>query len=277
MNFGLLGHPVGHSVSPTMHAAWIRDAGLDATYQAFEIDPSTPAHTVLAAADARALTGFNLTVPFKERVLPVIAARGEVDAQARRIGAINTVCVRQGRLHGTNTDAPGFVAGVRERDPTLDRVVGRTVVVLGAGGAGRAVAVGLGQAGAARVVILNRTVPRAEAVVRSLADPSVYLAGSLEQFADWAPQASLFAVAVSGPGQAAIASLDPARVPRDALWVDLNYWSTEPPLWADLEARGIPLQDGLPMLIHQGALAFEAFTGRPADPESARAALTNRR
>lgn len=275
MILGLLGHPVAHSRSPAMHAAWIRDAGLDAVYLPFEVDPDTSGDALLSAIRTLGFTGVNLTVPFKERVLPGLDG---VDAIARRIGAVNTVTLRDGRLHGTNTDAPGFVAALRERDPTLTRVVGRTALVLGAGGAARAVAVGLRDAGAERVVLLNRTVARAEAVCADLnsAEPHpVFVAGALDAFGEHAPNASVFAVAVSGPGEAAVACLDPDAVPDDALWVDLNYWSSDPPLWQALATRGVLLQDGLPMLIHQGALAFEAFTGHRADPESARRALTN--
>ncbi len=275
MILGLLGYPVAHSRSPAMHAAWIRDAGLDAVYLPFEVDPDTSGDQLLSAIRTLGLKGVNLTVPFKERVL---AGLDVVDERARRVGAVNTVIRREGLLHGTNTDAPGFVAGLREVDPALDCVRGRTAVILGAGGAGRAVAAGLREAGAARIVILNRTLARAEAVCAALNatepdDP--FVPDALDRFDVHAPDASVFAVAVSGPGQPAIAALDPHAVPEHAVWVDLNYWSDAPPLVRELDSRGVRVQDGLPMLIHQGALAFEAFTGRPADRQSARIALAD--
>ncbi|MCA9300539.1 MAG: NAD(P)-binding domain-containing protein, partial [Phycisphaerales bacterium] len=154
-----------------------------------------------------------------------------------------------------------------------------TIAVLGAGGAARAVAVGAADAGAARVVVLNRTEARARSVAEALerACPTTRIeAAPLGGFADVARRADVVVMTVSREGLSAIRALDPSFVRADATWIDLNYWDPDPPHLAGLQRRGVRVQDGLPMLIHQGALAFRAFTGAPAAPEVARRVLTGR-
>jgi shikimate dehydrogenase len=132
--YGLVGSPVAHSLSPRMHSAWIAEAGLDASYLPFETPPGSTGEAILSALSTLGIAGANLTVPFKVRVIPHLAA---LDPVAQRTGAVNTVVFRDGRWVGSNTDAPGFAAAVHETGHSLE---GAHVVVLGAGGAGRAVA-----------------------------------------------------------------------------------------------------------------------------------------
>jgi len=271
LRLGLLGHPVKHSLSPRIHGAWIAAAGLDATYEAHEVDPTISGEGLISKINSRRLSGVNLTVPFKERVLPLL---DEVDAVARRTGAVNTVVLRDGALWGTNTDVPGFMASVREAGAQLQ---GATALVLGAGGAARAVALGLADGGVAEILLLNRTVARAEQVAEELnrSCPQVHFLGAgLSRFPELSPRASVFAMTVSRPGLPAICALDTGGVRPDALWIDLNYWDPEPPRFAALREQGVRTVGGLSMLIHQGALAFTAFTGLPADPAVAWDALS---
>lgn len=258
--FGVVGHPVSHSLSPRLHRAWIAAAGLDAVYVPFDVGPEPDGARVADALRTLSVAGANLTVPLKERVLPHLDA---VDPQATAIGAVNTVVLQNGRLVGSNTDADGFCDGVEARGRTIPGV---HAVVLGAGGAGRAVAAGLAARGA-HVHLLNRTAARAHRAARHLADHGLIVeAGGLELADALSPDAGLLVCAVSGAGAEAVRALDPSRVRPDALWVDLNYWSPAPPLGAELRARGVEVCDGLAMLVHQGARAFRAFTGVPADP-----------
>jgi shikimate dehydrogenase len=262
--YGLLGRPVRHSRSPALHGAWLERYGVDGIYACFEVPPGREA----GAADAirtLGLAGANLTVPLKEVVAPHLDA---LDGTAALLGAVNTVVVRDGRLIGHNTDAAGFVDGLRAAFG--DVVPGARAVVLGAGGAGLAVAAGLAGAGAASLSFLNRTVDRAEAAAARVgaAYPGVVVdAAPLEAGAFRAAVAGADVVvqATSGPGAAIVGGFDPAAVPPSAVWCDLNYWMAEPPLLAVLAARGHRVQGGLPMLVHQAARAFALFTGISPD------------
>lgn len=263
--FGLLGHPVAHSKSPDLHNPAFADHRIDAVYVCFDVDPST-SEGLGHAIRTLGLSGVNLTVPFKQRILDELDA---VEGMAGVIGAVNTVVARDGRLVGHNTDAEGFVSGVREAFG--DVFTGGKVVVLGAGGAGLAVGAGAAQAGASEVVWLNRTVARAEAVAARVggALPGVVCRGAAldaATFVDEVSNAAVIAQATSGAGADQVGTFDAGAVADDAVWVDLNYWMDEPPLMAALEARGVRVQDGMPMLIHQAALAFQHFTGIFPDP-----------
>ncbi|MEZ4321204.1 MAG: shikimate dehydrogenase [Myxococcota bacterium] len=268
--FGLIGHPVARSLSPRMHAGWIAEAGLDAVYHAFEAAPDTSGARLVDAVRTLGLGGVNLTVPFKERVVPHLDGLGPV---ARRTGAVNTIVARGQSLVGLNTDVPGFVAALREHGVGL---AGRTVVVLGAGGAARAAVVGAAEAGAARIVVLNRTERRARDLVDALwaQSPDTRIeCGALDRFREIAHDADLVTVAVARSADPTIGALDTSGVRADATWLDLNYGSNGLPQQEALEARGVRFVDGLSMLIHQGALAFGAFTGCTADPAVARRLL----
>lgn len=262
--FGVVGHPVAQSRSPSMHAAWFAYAGLPGAYHAFEIAPDTSGDALISAIRTLGLAGVNLTVPFKERVVPHLDAIAPI---AERIGAVNTIVRRDGTLWGTNTDAPGFLSGLAEMP--FDDSHDRRAVVIGAGGAGRAVVFALSQAGWSGV-LLNRTVARAERVV---ADVVGWSAAPLDAFTLHAPNAGVFAVASAKSADPVIARLDPSVVRAGSRWVDLNYGPGERPLFRRLAQHGVSVQDGLSMLIHQGALAFRAFTGHPAPIEVARSAL----
>ena len=152
----LIGDPVAHSLSPLLHGAMIAQTGADCTYEARRVR-ATELPAFLTEAKA-ACAGFNVTMPLKEAIVPLLDG---LDASARECGAVNTVCIRQGRAIGHNTDGSGFVDSLRARgiDPA-----GMTVLLLGAGGAAEAVCTALVKAGAARLYVANRTVDRAHAL-----------------------------------------------------------------------------------------------------------------
>jgi shikimate dehydrogenase len=178
---------------------------------------------------------------------------------------VNTLSIHQGKLVGDNTDAEGFVAAV-EAHATLHS--DRPAIVLGAGGAGRAVAAGLAARGVPVVHLLNRSEPTAQAAASHLAayfPGTRFVAGALtsEHFSLLAPSAGLVAVCVSGGARTAIETLNPAPLPSDVTWCDVNYWMRDPPHRAALGARFL---GGHPMLIHQAAIAFSRWTSIRPDP-----------
>ncbi|MDQ3898108.1 MAG: shikimate dehydrogenase [Actinomycetota bacterium] len=251
----VIGSPVRHSLSPAMHNAAFGELGLDWVYLAFEVATGdVPA--AFAGARALGLAGLSVTIPHKA------AALAEVDDltdTARAVGAVNTVVAQDdGRLLGDNTDAAGFLASLADEgfDPA-----GRVCLVVGGGGAARAVVHALAGAGAAEVMVANRT--------RSRAEDAAALAGSVGRVAstDEAVRADL----VVNATPLGLAGSDAAELPvNDALLgpgqlvVDLIPNPAITPLMRAARAAGCNTAGGRGMLVHQGALAFEMWTGRPA-------------
>mgnify|MGYP001026362246 CR=1 FL=1 len=272
----LIGWPVEHSLSPAMQNAAFAALGLDWEYVLLPVPPGEVASAVQTLA-ARGFRGANVTVPYKETVIPHLSRLTEA---ARAIGAVNTIVVEEdGSLTGENTDWTGFLAALRESgfEPQ-----GRGVLLLGAGGAARAVAYALARAGA-RVVLLNRTPERAKMLVRDLspAVPAGSLgAGPLEpQTLDReASRADLLVNATSvGMWPRVEESPWPGGLPVPAHLVvfDLVYNPLETALLRQAREAGARTVNGLGMLVHQGALAFERWTGRPAPLEVMRAVCYN--
>jgi shikimate dehydrogenase len=266
--FGLVGHPVRHSLSPTMHTHLFEQEGIDAIYMAFDVHPER-ANRVADAIRTLDIRGVNLTVPFKAAILPDL---DHVTRAAKEAQAVNVVIQHDGFLTGYNTDGEGF-ARAFEADFGSGAIAGHHAVVLGAGGAGRAVAAGLADRGAAGVTLLNRTQTRAESAVASLAAyfPNTdFVVGPLssEAFAQRAAACSVVVNCTSGPGAEAVGGFEPRVLSDDTIWCDINYWMPDPPLLATCKSIGLRTQNGLPMLIEQGALSFELFTGVPVDARS---------
>lgn len=262
----LLGHPVGHSLSPAMQDAAFEALGLTARYVPRDVGPEALPDAV-AALRADDVLGANVTVPHKEAMVPLLDA---LDAEARALGAVNTV-VREGdRLRGGNTDAVGFARSLREAGVRVD---GARVLLLGAGGAARAVAWALLQGGAAELRLWNRTAARAEALRAVLADARVRVAeGAAVGEADLVVNATSVGMARGG--------VDPDASPLPGPWparagvaVDIVYRPRETRFLREARAAGWRGVDGLGMLLHQGAASFEAWTGREAPVASMRAAL----
>jgi shikimate dehydrogenase len=244
---GVLGWPVGHSRSPAMHEAAYRAAGLDGwRYQLLPVPPELLAETARALGPA-GFAGANVTIPHKEAAL-VLA--DEATATARSIGAANTLTFEDGRIEADNTDAAGLLTAL-PLSPAA-----RSALVIGAGGSARAAVWALAQAGAAEVLVWNRTAARAELVARDLGARAV---------AQPAPADLLVSCVPAG----AAPRLDPANY---GCVVDLAYGAEEPPLTAAARAAGIPVVGGLDVLVHQGALSFERWTGRAAPLEVMREA-----
>jgi shikimate dehydrogenase len=265
---GIIGHPVGHSLSPVFQSAAFAHCGLDVVYERWDT-PLADLPGRVAALRARDVLGANVTVPHKEAVIPLL---DEVGDQAARAGAVNTIVNRDGRLFGFNTDGPGFVAALRQEASV--EPAGRSFLLLGAGGAARGIALALIDARAARVDIWNRTPSRAAGLAADLGPPARPLA-DLPLLAPYDCLVNCTTIGMRGgpaPGASPV-SLETAG--PDLLVVDIVYAPLETPLLREAAARGLRTLGGLPMLIYQGALAFELWTGLPGPVDVMFAAARN--
>jgi shikimate dehydrogenase len=257
---GVIGWPVTHSLSPRLHGFWLEQHGIDGAYVPLGVAPEH-LERALEALPLLGFAGANVTVPHKERAL---AALDRATPIARRIGAVNTVIVRpDGRLLGTNTDAFGFLENLRGRAPGWRAAAG-PAVVLGAGGAARAVLAALIDAGVPEVRLANRHRARAEAIAAALGGP-VRIVSWDERAAATAGAALLVNTTTLGmAGQGAL-ELDLALLPPAAIVADIVYRPLITPLLAAAAARGNAIVDGLGMLLHQARPGFAAWFG--AEPE----------
>jgi shikimate dehydrogenase len=250
--FGLIGNPVGHSLSPPIHERAYAECGLDARYVTFE-PPTDAAGEAITAAETLGVAGLNVTIPFKQAVLDHV----DPDDLARRIGAVNTVDFSGETPRGYNTDAAGARRALERHDVSL---AGADAVVVGAGGAGRAIAFALADAGAS-VHVANRTVETAESLADAVPDAT---GGGLETLDETVPGADVLVNATSvGMDE------DATPVPADLLHGDLAvmdavYSPRETRLLQDAAAVGARTVDGVWMLLFQAAVAFEHWTGRDA-------------
>jgi shikimate dehydrogenase len=254
---GVLGHPVAHSRSPAMHEAAYRALGLeDWRYQLLPVPPELFEETVRALPGAGFL-GANVTIPHKEAAL---ALSDEATAAARAIGAANTLTFSpDGAIHVENTDAPGLIAALPESP------AGRSALVLGAGGSARAVVWALIDAGAAEVRVWNRTPERAEALTAEIGGIPVREAAPADLLVNCT------AVGLEQPSQTFKELPIPAEAISDYRWVvDLVYTEGETALVSAALAAGATVIDGLEILVRQGALSFERWTGQPAPLDAMR-------
>ncbi len=254
---GIMGWPVAHSRSPRLHGFWLDAYAIDATYVPFAVRPED-LETALRALSKLGFAGCNLTIPHKEAALLVM---DEVDPVARRIGAVNTVVVdTDGRLLGSNTDAFGFAAALREDAPDW-RLDAGPAVVLGAGGAARAIVATLLEAGTPEIRIVNRTEARAERLGREF-DAKRCRAIPLETASEALSEATLLVntTSLGMEGQPPL-RLPLDQLPTEAVVNDIVYTPLETKLLAAARARGNRVVDGLGMLLHQARPGFEAWFG----------------
>jgi shikimate dehydrogenase len=254
---GVMGWPVAHSLSPRLHGYWLRHYGIDGAYVPLPVRPERLGSALRALADL-GFAGCNLTVPHKEAAL---GALDEVAEDARRIGAVNTILVRaDGSLYGWNTDIEGFAQSLIAALPEWS-IAGKHAVVLGAGGAARAVVAAVQNLGAEEVVILNRTRERAEALATDLGEAIRPL--SWERRSEALSQAALLinTTTLGMLGKPPL-SIDLAPLPTDAVVADIVYAPLETPLLAEARRRGHRVVDGLGMLLYQAVPGFEAWFGR---------------
>jgi shikimate dehydrogenase len=252
---GVCGWPIKHSRSPRIHNYWLKQNGIDGVYVPLAIPPDR-AMEAIRMLPALGIRGLNVTVPNKEEAYK---AMDEVDGWAQRMKAVNTIMVRDGVLYGANTDAFGFMESLREARPDWRADAG-PAVILGAGGAARAIVAGLQDAGAPEIRIANRTPERSAAIRDEFGKPVRPVLW--DQRADILEDASLVVntTSLGMEGQPAL-DLDLAKLPPDAVVYDIVYVPLETPLLAVARARGNPAIDGLGMLLHQARPGFREWFG----------------
>lgn len=246
---GVIGWPLKHTKSPLIHGYWLEKHGISGTYDANPIAPEDLKRDVQKLIDT-GYSGFNVTVPHKETIM---AMMDTLDDSAKKIGAVNTVINNNGKLTGRNTDAFGFIENLKESQPNFD--FKGTVLVLGAGGAARAIVYAL-KAEGMDVAIVNRTKDRANTLAKEF--------GTTAQ--DWSDIPSLLknaalVVNTTSLGMAGQPPLEIDLKPTKACIYDIVYTPLETPLLQSATQHGLQTVNGIGMLLHQARPAFEAWFG----------------
>jgi shikimate dehydrogenase len=256
---GIMGWPVSHSRSPALHNFWLDEHGIDGAYVPLPVEPGQ-LETALRALPALGFRGCNLTIPHKQKAIAIV---DRVDPLARRIGAVNTIIVAaDGTLEARNTDAYGFRENLRDCAPDWDPAAG-PAVVLGAGGAARAIVASLIEAGTAEIRLVNRTLTRAEQIAAELAAPPSRISvhqwkARDEVVADAGLLVNTTSLGMTGePGH----EMNLSRLPLPAVVIDIVYVPLDTVLLVEARRRGHRTVDGLGMLLHQGRPGFEAWFG----------------
>jgi shikimate dehydrogenase len=253
---GVMGWPISHSRSPIIHNYWFGRYGLAGAYAPLAIEPDRLA-AALRALPALNFSGCNLTIPHKEAALAFV---DDLDETARRVGAVNCVVVEEdGTLIGRNYDGFGFTAALRAAAP-MWRADSGPAIVIGAGGAARAVVAGLIDAGATEIRIFNRTPERAEKLAQDFGPP---VAAHRWEAREAGLADAALVVNTTSQGMVGQPPLDLRldALPAEALVADIVYAPLETPLLAAARARGLAAVDGLGMLIHQARPAFRDWFG----------------
>jgi len=271
----VIGDPIAHSRSPQMHNPALRACGIDAQYIRVQVPVGHVAQAFRQFA-ACSFLGVNITIPHKFEALDAVDV---LDPLARQLGAVNTLAIRDGKLHGYNSDGPGFLRSVKEAFGA--EVKDLRVLILGAGGgAGRAVAVQCALEGCPQLVLANRTAAKAEALAAEASKLSPQtkvkvIAWTDEAVAAEMAETDLLVNATSVGMKSGDAKLLPAEaLAARHLCFDMVYRADgKTPLLADAQLAGAREVDGLTLLLHQGAISFEHWFGRPAPLEAMRAGL----
>lgn len=280
IRLSVFGNPVAHSLSPGMHNAALKASGIAAQYARILVEPAE-ANAAFKALPSAGFIGTNVTIPFKAEAL---AACDRLDDSAKLMGAVNTVVVEEQSLVGFNTDGPGLVRAIREEFSTDLRDL--RVLLLGAGGAGRGIAVQCALEGCERLVLVNRTAEKAQELKQLLTPyfTNDRLIGPVERLAaiPWEENALRAQLAntdiVINATSLGMKRSDPPLLPQSLLTpnllvYDTVYASGKSRLIEDAEAVGARAANGLTMLLHQGALSFEIWFNRQAPLDVMRAAL----
>ncbi len=261
--FAVLGHPINHSFSPVMHTASFRSIGFDGDYTRLDVPPETLKDALLAL-QAEGFCGVNLTIPHKMLAVPMM---DELTPEAQRLGAVNTVRFHEGKMIGHNTDGPGFLAAAKvmlDFDPT-----GKHTAIIGCGGAGRAVALSLAFSGVKQVDLFDIDTERAETLAAELRAQAGIASSVIPlkelHTADLVAQCSPSGLAVFPEPAATAEHFRPDQCLYDIVIPPGNPIT---PTMAEAEKVGVRTANGVRMLVEQGALAFEFWTGRAADREA---------
>lgn len=264
-HFAVIGHPIAHSLSPLMHSAGYQSLGLKAEYQRYEVLPEDLGDAI-KGLKGLGFSGWNVTVPYKEKILPFL---DELTVEAQRAGAVNTVKVREGRLIGHNTDGTGFVRSIQE---WIDLEPGRKIIILGAGGAAKGIAMALAPLGV-QLQILNRTAERARELVESIR--SFGGKADLEEWGrgDWLSQADCVIQTTTLGLKNEVYPFSLQGISSKALVIDIIFNPWETPFLLSAKEQGCKTLNGVGMLLYQGVAAWEYWLGGQAPVEAMRSAL----
>ena len=258
---GVIGDPIEHSRSPQMHNAAFAKAGLDYVYVPFHVRPDDLAQAI-AGFKALNVVGINVTLPHKQAVIPYLTS---ISREAELIGAVNTLTFLEDGIHGDNTDAPGVLKALEENGD-LSVPVGEDIVVLGAGGAARAVVVAFALAGVASITIANRTTEKAIALAAEMQEKIGVPMHGMGLTDTRVPAAVRQSALLVNTATASMDLTQPLLISTDwlqpnAIVYDIVYTPPVTPLMTAAAKRGCQTLGGIGMLIHQGAIAFEKWTG----------------
>ncbi|MBD3181119.1 shikimate dehydrogenase [Candidatus Poribacteria bacterium] len=269
---GVIGDPVEHSRSPQMQNAAFREMGLDYIYVPFHVLPENLAEAV-EGFKATKVRGINVTLPHKKNMLPLMDS---ISREAELIGAVNTLVFDDGQVSGHNTDARGFVASLQEEG--IEELKGKNVVVLGAGGAARAVVVGLALQAVDEIIIANRTTEKAVQLAKDMSSGTgVSMKGisikdpNLPEY--MAKSDLLVSTITAGMDPSIPLVIDEEWFHDDLVVCDIVYTPPETNLLKAAAKRGLKTVGGMGMLVHQGAISFELWTSKYPPVKTMRKAL----
>jgi shikimate dehydrogenase len=253
---GVVGHPVKHSRSPIIHGYWLEQFGINGCYDRYDVKPEDFSHFVKTLSE-QGLQGVNVTIPHKEAAF---LALDEATERARRLKAANTLWFENGKLWGDNTDSIGFLANLDQGHPGWD-INAKSALILGAGGAARAIIAGLQERNIEKITIVNRTRERAEELA--------LMSGGQVAIAEWSKlsfqlEGADLVVNTTSLGMSGQPDLDLSLDPlgKNALVTDIVYVPLETNLLKQARLRGNPVVDGLGMLLHQAVPGFEHWFGK---------------
>lgn len=256
MRAAVIGHPVSHSKSPLIHNYWIRQYGLEGSYEAIDVS-CEKLESEARRLIAEGYNGFNVTVPHKENILALCDA---VDETAKMIGAVNTVVIKDKKLRGTNTDAFGFLENLKAARPGFD-LSGKKAVILGAGGAARAALAGLLGENIGSVTIANRTAQKSEKILEHFKDKRIKAVPWERREAALEGAGLLINTTSLGMKSMNPLEISLEKLPPEALVCDIVYNPLKTGLLKAASARGNKTVTGIGMLLHQARPAFRAWTG----------------
>jgi len=277
-HLGLIGYPLGHSLSPKIHTAALKACGLDGSYSLFPIPPedTQALKDLLTRIRTGELHGLNVTIPHKQNVIPLL---DELTHTAKAIGAVNTIYLRENKLIGDNTDAAGFLADLKKftgngKLGNRELEIGKSALVLGAGGSARAVVYALLNDGW-NVTLAARRIEQAQQLAQSFPNYQLLFTNLLDL------RPSTFNLIINSTPLGMTPNTDQSPLPenttlaKDTVIYDLVYNPRETKLVKDARAQGLSATTGLGMLIEQAALAFELWTGHTPSRDILRTATDN--
>tara|TARA_A100001015_G_scaffold321466_1_gene452359 strand:+ start:1225 stop:2052 length:828 start_codon:yes stop_codon:yes gene_type:complete len=253
----VIGYPIAQSKSPQLHGYWLKKYGIDGEYTKQEVKPEN-LEIVIRSLKSEGYVGFNTTVPHKEEIMKYL---DQVSDIAKKIGAVNTVIIKDDIVYGTNTDGYGFVENIKNTDPGFNFSLG-PAIVLGAGGAARSIVVALLNEGVPKVIITNRTRERAEEIKKHLKDDAVEVV-DWEKRNDVLSEGNLLVntTTLGMDGQPKL-QIDLSNLPADALVCDIVYKPLITDLLSQAQQKGNKIVDGIGMLLYQAVPGFEAWFGK---------------